>query len=219
MDYLPAGGVFCALPIETAACALRDWPLRSQGSEFLDVALFTPTHSCKTMLAALSILSLAAQADDSVVVWPAGWVVQALAPGAPGAAAQISRQRAAKPDSNGDPAMVVELSHTRLAVDHKANVAAVLLEMRKTVQVAFSKEGYQSVCTTIHPGTLGNLPAMETTCKVLLNGGQIMTQTLVAAATQGNAWSLTYAGPTAGYAANEAAVQAIRDGLMLEPQP
>lgn len=137
----------------------------------------------------------------------------------PSAAARASRQRAVKADGNGDPAMVVELTRTPLAADHQVNVSAVLLEMRKAIQIDFSKGGYQSVCTSIHPGTLGNLAAMETTCKVLLNGGHVMTQTLVAAAAQGTAWSLSYAGSAQGYSDNQAAVKGIRDALIFNPQP
>jgi hypothetical protein len=157
-----------------------------------------------------------ALADDSLIVWPPGWQVEAL-PAVP--ANQARRQRAVKVDSKGDPAMVVELIRTPLAADHQVNLSGVLLEMRKAMQIDFSRGGYQSVCNSIHPGTLGNLPAMETTCKVLLNGGHVMTQTLVAATAQGSAWSLTYAGSAQGYSDNETAVKGIRDSLIFSPQP
>jgi hypothetical protein len=155
-------------------------------------------------------------ADDSMIVWPPGWQVETLP--APGAN-QARRQRAVKADGNGDPAMVVELTRTPLAADHQVNLSGVLLEMRKAMQIDFSKGGYQSVCNSIHPGTLGNLAAMETTCKVLLNGGHVMTQTLVAATAQGSAWSLSYAGSAQGYSDNEPAVKGIRDSLIFSPQP
>jgi hypothetical protein len=157
-----------------------------------------------------------ALADDSVIVWPPGWQVETL-PDAP--ASQASRQRAVKADGNGDPAMVVELTRTPLAADHQVNLSGVLLQMRKVLQIDFAKGGYQSVCNTLHPGTLGNLTAMETTCKVLLNGGHVMTQTLVAATAQGSAWSLSYAGSAQGYSDNETAVKGIRDSLIFSPQP
>ena len=132
---------------------------------------------------------------------------------------QASRQRAVKADANGDPAMVVELTRSTLAADHDVNVSAVLLQMRKTLQIDFSKGGYQSVCNSIHPGTLGNLPAMETTCKILLNGGHVMTQTLVAATAKHTAWSLSYAGSAQGYSSNETEVKGIRNALIFNLQP
>lgn len=180
-------------------------------------------------LCAAPLLVDNSMADDSMVVWPAGWQVQTLpGAGANDAAktgdtqtlgARASRQRAVKADGNGDPAMVVELTRTPLAPDHQVNLAAVLLQMRKAMQIDFSKGGYQSVCNTIHPGTLGNLAAMETTCKVLLNGGHVMTQTLVAATAPGSAWSLSYAGSAQGYSDNETAVKGIRDSLIFNSQP
>lgn len=196
-------------------------------SEFCNVALCSAVSVRRRRLRTLSCLSwlltvcaASAGADDSVIVWPAGWEVQVLdaAPSTP-ASAQASRQRAVKADGNGDPAMVVELTRTPLAADHQVNVAAVLLEMRKAIQIDFSKGGYQSVCTSIHPGTLGHLAAMETTCKVLLNGGHVMTQTLVAATAKGTAWSLSYAGSAQGYSDNETAVKGIRDALIFNSQP
>lgn len=175
-----------------------------------------PRHIVRSLPWALLFCAVPTLADDSVVVWPPGWQVEAL-PAASGN--QARRQRAVKPDSNGDPAMVVELTRTPLAADHQVNLSGVLLEMRKAMQIDFSRGGYQSVCNSIHPGTLGNLTAMETTCKVLLNGGHVMTQTLVAATAQGSAWSLSYAGSAQGYSDNETAVKGIRDSLIFSPQP
>lgn len=168
----------------------------------------------------LALWVAAAHADDSLVLWPAGWEVQALpAPTETPPASAPSRQRAVKVDANGDPAMVVELTRTPLAADHAVNLGAVLLAMRKALQVDLAKGGYQSVCNSIHATTLGSQAAMETTCKITLNGGHVMTQTLVAATAGANAWSLSYAGSAQGYSDNEAAVQAIRDSLKFNPLP
>jgi hypothetical protein len=205
-----------------------DWLCETGRFEFLASELCTlasgsvvfnrgwPPHALKCLPWALVFCAAPALADDSVIVWPPGWQVEAL-PTAP--ANQAHRQRAVKADDHGDPAMVVELTRTPVAADHQVNLSGVLLEMRKAMQIDFSKGGYQSVCNSIHPGTLGNLTAMETTCKVLLNGGHVMTQTLVAAAAQGSAWSLTYAGSAQGYSDNETAVKGIRDSLIFSPQP
>lgn len=170
---------------------------------------------CLQGLLVVTALALAAtaRADDLLITWPAGWQVQPLPPAADGNAA--SRQRAVKNDANGDPLMVVELTRTQLQAGHQVNLQAVLLEMRKSVQIHFSHGGYQSLCTRIHDSMLGDIPALETTCKIQLNGGHVMTQTLVAAAQQSAAYSLSYAGSAAGYDAAEDEVRGIRASLKL----
>jgi len=170
------------------------------------------------------VLSLglnSAGAADAMIIWPADWEVEALpqAESSDGQPAAQIRQRAVKNDANGDPAMVVELTQTRLQPGHAVNVEAVLLEMRKAVQVNFAHGGFQSVCTHMKASTLSDVPAMETTCTITQNGAQVMTQTLVAAASKEMAWSLSYAGSKEGYAANKEAVQRIRDGLRLNVAP
>ena len=162
-----------------------------------------------------------AQGADAMVIWPSDWIVEAL-PNEPLGAElpeiQI-RQRAVKNDDNGDPAMVVELTQTRLQSGHEVNVQGVLLAMRKAVQVDFAKGGFQSVCTTVKETTLGNVPARETSCTITQNGVHVMTQTLVAAANTQMAWSLSYAGSTTGYAANKDEVQRIRNSMRLDVNP
>jgi hypothetical protein len=162
-----------------------------------------------------------AQAADAMIVWPSDWEVEALpTPPASGEGPSIQvRQRAVKNDDNGDPAMVVELTQTRLQPGHEVNVEGVLLEMRKAVQVNFVHGGFQSVCTRMKESTLSEVPAMETTCTITQNGAHVMTQTLVAAANKETAWSLTYAGSADGYAANKDEVQRIRDSLKLNVAP
>ncbi|WPP01864.1 DUF4946 domain-containing protein [Pseudomonas sp. HR96] len=164
------------------------------------------------LLAALGCTAPAGAAD-LLITWPADWQVQPLPPGPEDN--QASRQRAVKNDANGDPLMVVELTRTNLQPGHQVNLQAVLLEMRKSVQIHFSHGGYQSLCTRIHDSMLGDIPALETTCKIQLNGGHVMTQTLVAAAQQSAAYSLSYAGSAAGYDATEEQVRGIRASLKL----
>lgn len=156
-------------------------------------------------------------ADDVMILWPGDWQVQPLPPvtDASGANTLGSRQRAVKNDADGNPLMVVELTRTSLEPGHQVNLQAVLLEMRKAVQINFSHGGYQSLCTRIHDSLLGDLPAVETTCKIQLNGGHVMTQTLVAAAQHSTAYSLSYAGSAQGYDAVEEEVIGIRRGLKL----
>lgn len=173
-------------------------------------------RGCTLFALGLLLAAPLALADEVVVTWPAGWNVEALPDNADPA---VHRQRAAKNDANGDPQMVVELTRTVLAPDHQVNLGGVVLEMRKALQISFSHGGYQSVCTKVHDSKLGDIAAVETTCKISLNGGHVMTQTLVAGSAAGAAYSLSYAGSAQGYADNEAQVQAIRDGLKLQQIP
>lgn len=152
-----------------------------------------------------------AHADDSLLQWPADWQTENLD------AQNGSRQRAVKNDANGEPLMVVELTRTALEAGHTVNLAGVLLQMRKALQVNFSQGGYQSLCTAIRDSSLGDLPAAETTCKVTLNGNHVLTQTLVAAASTETAYGLSYAGSAAGYSALEPEVRGIRQTLHLRP--
>ena len=168
------------------------------------------------LLSAGAFLPCVALAQDINVAWPQGWKVETLGRDA---ATDGERQRAVKADAAGDPEIVVELTHARLAADHQVNLEGVVGEMRKAVQKNFSQGGYQSACTRVRGSTLGHLPAAQTTCKITLNGGHVMTQTLVAAAGNGTAWSLSYAGTAAGYAAHEAEVNGIRAGLAFDGAP
>ncbi|MEQ7918231.1 DUF4946 domain-containing protein [Xanthomonas sp. WHRI 1810A] len=182
---------------------------------------------CNISLAAVFLLigMTCAQADDALIVWPAGWEVEPLpsadaqsnAAGSP-ATGQV-RQRAVKNDENGDPAMVVELTQSPLQTGHAVNVQGVLLEMRKAVQVNFARSGFQSVCTQMKSGTLSGMPAMETTCTITQSGVHVMTQTLVAAASKEKAWALSYAGSATGYATHKDEVMRIRDSLQLNTAP
>jgi hypothetical protein len=169
----------------------------------------------------LSLCMSAAWAADAMIVWPSDWQVEALpnAESSPDRPSVQLRQRAVKNDQNGDPAMVVELTQTRLQPGHEVNVQGVLLEMRKAVQLNFVRGGFQSVCTQMKAGTLSDVPAMETTCTITQNGAHVMTQTLVAAANKDAAWSLSYAGSADGYAANKEEVLRIRDSLRLTVTP
>ncbi|MFF7709244.1 DUF4946 domain-containing protein [Pseudomonas sp. NPDC007930] len=148
------------------------------------------------------------------VNWPPGWEVQTL----PSAEGGPSRERAVKADANGDPEMVVELTRTAVEAGHQVNIEAVLLQMRKASQADLARQGYQSACTPLRGGSLGGLNSAQTTCEITLNGGHVMTQTLVAATGPGNAWSLSYAGTVAGYAAHQGEVDGIRNSLVLDSQ-
>ncbi|WP_299832541.1 DUF4946 domain-containing protein [Pseudomonas sp.] len=174
---------------------------------------------CRLSLISLGLLLVvsSAFAGDAMVTWPTGWEVEPL-PAPTAAQGQPSvqmRQRAVKNDQNGNPIMVMELTQTQLQAGHDVNVQSVLLEMRKSIQINFARDGFQSVCSKVHEGTLSALPSLETTCSITQNGGHVMTQTLVAAATKDTAWSLSYAGSADGYEATKEEVQHIRDSLQL----
>jgi hypothetical protein len=157
-------------------------------------------------------------ADEPGIAWPAGWTVEALGNAPVQASGQI-RQRAVKNDQAGNPAMVMELTQTRLEPGHEVNVQGVLLEMRKAIQVNFARSGLQSACTHVRETRLSTVPALETTCTITQNGVHVLTQTLVAAASKEQAWSLSYAGSADGYAANKDEALRIRDTLKLERAP
>lgn len=174
-----------------------------------------------TLLGLCLFIAAQGRAAEISVSWPAGWTVEAL-PLAQASAAQVSvqvRQRAVKNDQAGNPSMVMELTQTQLTPGHEVNVEAVLMEMRKSIQVDFARSGLQSVCTHIRETRLSVVPALETTCTITQNGVHVMTQTLVAAAAKDMAWSLSYAGSAQGYAASREEIMAIRDGLTLKGVP
>lgn len=176
-------------------------------------------YRCSLLSLALLAAMGTVRADDMLIIWPADWDVESLPPVDGSQSPLQMRQRAVKNDQNGNPAMVVELTQSRLQAGHEVNVQGVLLEMRKAVQINFVRGGYQSVCTQVKPGMLSSLPALETTCTITQNGGHVMTQTLVAAASKEMAWSLSYAGSAQGYEANKEEVLRIREGLRLDVTP
>jgi site-specific recombinase len=174
---------------------------------------------CKSFLTGLLVLFPlgGATAAEPRIDWPPGWVIEALpAQAGPSEPAAQIRQRAVKNDQAGNPLVVMELTQTALAPGHDVNVQGVLLEMRKAVQVNFARGGLQSACTHVRESRLGSVAALETTCTVTQNGVHVLTQTLVAAAAKGLAWSLSYAGSAEGYAANRQEMLNIRKTLTLE---
>ncbi|AMB84668.1 hypothetical protein AWM79_04845 [Pseudomonas agarici] len=175
-------------------------------------------HACFITLLLL-LGGSSALADELMVSWPGDWEVQTLPPVQNAAGEVIGglRQRAVKNAPNGDPMMVMELTQSVLNPGHEVNLPGVLLEMRKAVQKNFVERGFMSVCNRIHESSLGGLAAVETTCTITQNGGHVMTQTLVAAAHDGKAYSLLYAGSADGYKALEPTVNGIRAGLRLQP--
>lgn len=161
----------------------------------------------------LSALTTAVQADTPSIAWPSGWEVEVVAPN--DAAPQVSRQRAVKNDAEGNRVMVMELTMTPVESGHQVNLQGVLLEMRKSVQKDFFQGGYQSVCNKIHPSTLSQLPALETTCTITQNGRHVLSQTLVAAVEADKAYVLSYAGQAEVYKASQDDIQAARNSLKL----
>lgn len=161
----------------------------------------------------LSALAAAAQAAAPTITWPSGWEEQAVAPNE--ASPQVSRQRAVKNDADGNQVLVMELTMTPVEAGHQVNLQGVLLEMRKSVQKDFFQSGYQSVCNKIHPATLSELPALETTCTITQNGRHVLSQTLVAAVEADKAYVLSYAGQAEVYKASQDEIQSARNSLKL----
>lgn len=157
----------------------------------------------------LSLVAIAALADAPSITWPSGWQVEAL----PDTTPEVTRQRAAKTDADGNQVMVMELTMTRVETGHQVNLQGVLLEMRKSVQKDFFQGGYQSVCNKVHPSTLGSLVALETTCIVTENGRHVLSQTLVAAVEADKAYVLSYAGQADVYKASADEIASARNSL------
>lgn len=163
------------------------------------------------VVSALSLVAVCAAADEPSITWPAGWEIEAL----PEAPAQVSRQRAVKIDADGNQVMVMELTMTHVEEGHQVNLQGVLLEMRKSIQKDFFQSGYQSVCNKVHPATLGNLSALETTCTITENGRHVLSQTMVAAVEADRAYVLSYAGQAEVYKASADEIVALRNSLKL----
>ncbi|KAF2395341.1 DUF4946 domain-containing protein [Pseudomonas sp. NPDC087342] len=161
----------------------------------------------------LFALASTVQADTPSITWPSGWEVEVVAPNQ--AAPQVSRQRAVKNDADGNQVLVMELTMTPVESGHQVNLQGVLLEMRKSVQKDFFQGGYQSVCNKIHPATLSQLSALETTCTITQNGRHVLSQTLVAAVQADTAYVLSYAGQAEVYKASQDEIAAARNSLKL----
>ncbi len=181
------------------------------------------TLAGRRLCLALSVSAMTsfAYAQEPAITWPAGWEIEALPapPDTPATAPVQVRQRAVKNDQAGNPGMVMELTQTRLAPGHQVNVQGVLLEMRKAVQINFARSGLQSACTQVRETRLGEVPALETTCTITQNGVHVLTQTLVAAASQKMAWALSYAGSAKAYADSKEEVLRIRESVRLDGAP
>ncbi|MFL6610886.1 MAG: DUF4946 domain-containing protein [Pseudomonas sp.] len=156
------------------------------------------------------------QAAEPQVTWPQGWVVEPLpADTSASAAPGTLRQRATKSDPAGNAVMVMELTMTPVAPDHQVNLQGVLLEMRKSIQKDFFQGGYQSVCTKVHASMLADVTALETTCTITQNGRHVLSQTLVAALTEGKAYVLSYAGQAQAFIESQDEIQSVRNSLKL----
>ncbi|MGY2685966.1 hypothetical protein ACVWVZ_005300 [Pseudomonas tolaasii] len=173
----------------------------------------------KPLLSAVCVLlgSPFVWAADPEIHWPSGWQVEEVVPDgeAPAVTQVVSRQRAIKNDENGNTVMVMELTGTPIEAGHKVNLQGVLLEMRKSIQKDFAGGGYQSVCSKMHPATLSQLDALETTCVITENGRHVLSQTLVGAVDADKAYVFSYAGQADAYEASKDEVSAVRDSLKL----
>ena len=173
----------------------------------------------KPLLTAVCLLlaSPIVLAGDPQIHWPSGWQVEEVVPDGEAAAKPetVSRQRAIKHDENGNTLMVMELTATPIEAGHVVNLQGVLLEMRKSIQKNFAQDGYQSVCSKMHPTTLSELEALETTCVITENGRHVLSQTLVGAVDTDKAYVLSYAGQAETYEASKDEVSSVRDSLKL----
>lgn len=163
------------------------------------------------LLCAASGLATAA----GLAEWPEGWQVT-RSPEAPDDATVLRRERGVKLAADGSQALVVEITRSRLAEVKDVDLQRVILQMRKSLQVDFLRQGFQAACSKPRQASLGGLDGLELVCSISQNGNEAMKQGVQVALGKEAAYSLTYAAPAADYPQRLAEVAALKAGLRLE---
>lgn len=145
-------------------------------------------------------------AESAILKLPDDWVVEKA-----DIDLTVTHQRARKLATNGDPLMYIELTQARLTRGDHPDPKLLLEEMRKQAQLSLSVEGWQGECSPPKEGSLGKLRSFETTCVIAGRPSKGFTQTWVAAVANKFAYTLSYAGPTNGYATIAPQIKLIRD--------
>ncbi|MDF3931070.1 DUF4946 domain-containing protein [Pseudomonas citronellolis] len=149
-----------------------------------------------------------------LVEWPEGWQVT-RSPAAEGAEA-LSRERGVRLADDGSQAVVMEITRSRLARVEGVDLQRVIAQMRKNLQIDFMQQGLLAACSKPQDASLGGLAGLELVCSISRNGTEVMKQKMQVALGKEAAYSLTFAAPSAHYAEQVAAVEAVRSGLHLE---
>lgn len=160
------------------------------------------------VLAASAVLETSAS-EGRLVNWPDGWRVSRV-PAVASADTPLSRERAVKLAPDGSQALVMEATRSRLATAHDVDLQRVILQMRKALQVDFTRQGLQAVCSRPRESSLGGLAALELVCSVSRNGSEVLKQVIQVAIGSQMAYSLSYAMPAEQYPLQRDAVDAVR---------
>ena len=169
---------------------------------------------CVALLAVVAAFA-AWSAEEGVVSWPAGWQVS-RSPEAPADDVPLVRERGVKLAADGSQVLVMEVTRSRLAASHDVDKQRVILQMRKSLQIDFLRQGFQAVCSKPKESTLGGLEAVELICSVSQNGNEVLKQVLQVAVGKGAAYSLSYASPAAQYQDQKADIEAVKSALKLQ---
>ena len=153
--------------------------------------------------------------EDGLVSWPAGWQVT-RSPEARAEDSPLLRERGVKLATDGSQVLVMEVTRSRLAASHDVDMQRVILQMRKSLQIDFLRQGFQAACSKPQDSTLGGLAAVELICSVSQNGNEVLKQGLQVAVGKQAAYSLSYAAPAAQYQAQRADIDALKSGLKLQ---
>ncbi len=154
-------------------------------------------------------------AEEGVVSWPAGWQVS-RSPEAPADDVPLVRERGVKLAADGTQVLVMEVTRSRLAASHDVDLQRVILQMRKSLQIDFLRQGLQAACSKPKDATLGGLAAVELICSVSQNGNEVLKQVLQVAVGKEAAYSLSYASPAAQYQEQKADIEAVKSALKLQ---
>ncbi|KAF1003578.1 MAG: hypothetical protein GAK36_00227 [Pseudomonas sp.] len=151
---------------------------------------------------------------QGLVAWPEGWqVTRSVQPesGAP----VLMRERGVRLDAQGEQALVMEVTRTQLSSADGYDARRVILQMRKSLQIAFMQQGLQAACSAPRETQLDHLPGLELVCSVSRYGNEVLQQVVSVALDKQAAYSLSYAGPSAQYVAMAEEIQAVRSALTL----
>lgn len=163
----------------------------------------------------LACMASGLAAASGLAEWPEGWQVT-RSPEAPDEAAALRRERGVRLATDGSQALVVEITRSRLAEAKDVDLQRVILQMRKSLQVDFLRQGFQAACSKPRQAVLGGLDALELVCSVSQNGNEVLKQVVQVALGREAAYSLTYAAPAAEYPQRLAEMAAFKAGLRLE---
>lgn len=151
---------------------------------------------------------------DALLAWPGTWQVSRV-PEVWDGDTEVVRERGVRLAADGSQALVMELTRSRLGRQGEVDVQRVILQMRKSLQIDFLRQGFQAACGKPREARLGGLEGVMLVCSISQNGNEVMRQVLQVALGERAAYSLTYAAPVARYRELAGEVEALKAGLQL----